>query len=215
MKLPAELRLDIYHYYFSDLNCLKNSNRTVWSKAEAEFLPLLQTSSQVRRESASVFYGEYIGNQKSDKAHCWVLSASDPKKWLFRLKALSQVLAQQSPDVEVSIRLTHSISTPRSNTCFPALRARLSLGKKSAFGALQIANTLCDYLARRLPDCSRRTHLHKLINQTVKTGWLPRCCFTEIIDGFLVAYHYSPTQREERLSLKGPLGKVVWGGLVL
>lgn len=56
MRLPAELRLDIYHYYFSDLSCLKRNNRTVWSKAEAKFLPLLQTSSEVRRETAPIFY---------------------------------------------------------------------------------------------------------------------------------------------------------------
>lgn len=79
MKLPAELRLDIYHYYFSDLRSPNNNNRTVWSKTEAEYLPLLQTSSQVRREAASIFYEEYIGNQKSEKAHSWVLSTGNQK----------------------------------------------------------------------------------------------------------------------------------------
>jgi hypothetical protein len=215
MKLPVELRLDIYHYYFSDLSCLKNSNRTVWSKAEAEFLPLLQTSSQVRRESASVFYKECIGNHKSEKAHSWVLSMSDPQEWLSRLKAISQVLAQQSPDVEVSIRLTRRLSTSQSKLSFLALRTRLSLGTSSPFRALHLANTLCDYLAHGLPDPSPRKQLHRLINEKVKTGRLPRCCFTETIDGLLVAYNYNPTQKEERLSLKGPLAKVDWSGLII
>ena len=215
MRLPAELRLDIYHYYFSDLSCLERNNRTVWSKAEAKFLPLLQTSSEVRRETAPIFYEECIGNQNSDKAHSWVLSTSDSKEWLFRLKALSRVLAQQSPDVEVSIRFTHSISTLESKLSCLALRTRLGLGTRSSFRALQLANALCDYLARGLPNPSRRTNLHNRINENVKTGWLPRCCFTETIDGLLVAYNYSPTQKEERLSLKGPLAKVDWSGLVL
>jgi hypothetical protein len=215
MKLPAELRLDIYHYYFSDLRSPNNNNRTVWSKTEAEYLPLLQTSSQVRREAASIFYEEYIGNQKSEKAHSWVLSTGNQKEWLSRLKAMSQVLAQQGPDVEVSVRLTHHVSTSESKLSFLALRRRLGLGRKTPFGALQLANILCDYLARGLPNSSPRTRLHELINETVKTGWLPRCCFTEVIDGFLIAYNYSPTQREERLNLKGPLGKVDWSGLVL
>ena len=218
MKLPAELRLDIYHYYFSDLRPPNNNNRTVWSKTEAECLPLLQTSSQVRREAASIFYEEYIGNQKSEKAHSWVLSTSDQQLWLSRVKAMSKVLAQQGPDVEVSVRLTHRVSTSESKLPFLALRTRLGLRKnklKSPFRALQLADILCDYLARGLPDPSRRTRLHELIDEKVKAGWLPRCCFTEVIDGFLVAYNYSPTQREERLNLKGPLAKVDWSGLVL
>ena len=178
-------------------------------------MPLLQTSSEVRRETAPIFCEECIGNQDSDKAHSWVLSTSDPKEWLFRVKALSQVLAQQSPDVEVSIRLTHSTSISESKISCLALRHRLGLGKKSTFEALQVANVLCDYLACRLPNSSRRTQLHNRINAKLKTGWPPRCCFTETIDGLLVAYSYSPTQKEERLGLKGILGKVDWGDLVL
>lgn len=215
MKLPTELRLEIYHYYFSDLSSPKKMNRTVWSKSEVELLPLLQTSSQIRREAASVFYEEYIGNQKFDKAHSWVISTRDPKEWLFRLKAMSQVLAQQSPDVEVSIQLTRRLSTSEAKLSFLALRTRLGLGTNSPFRALHLANTICDYLARWLPDPPRRTKLHRLINEEVKTGWLPRCCFTETIDGLLVAYNYNPTRKEERLSLKGPLAKVDWNGLVL
>ena len=189
--------------------------RTVWSKTETECLPLLQTSSQVRRESASVFYEEYIGNHTYDKVHSWVLSTIHLKKWLARLKAISRVLAQQSPDVEVSIRLTRRISNSQSKLSFLALKNRLGLGTSSPFKALHLANILCDYLSRGLPDPSRRTKLHENINEQVKTGRLPRCCFTETIDGFLVVYNYNPNQKEERLSLKGPLAKVDWSGLVL
>lgn len=213
-KLPAELRLDIYRHYFSDLYSQKRSNRTVWSK-ETHTLSLLQTSSQVRREAAPIFYKEFIGNHNSDRAQAWVLSTSNLQEWLSRLKAMSQLLAQQSPDVEVSIRLTRDISTVKSNKLFSALRTRLGLRTHTRFGALHFANILCDYLARGLHGSSKRSHLHKAINQQVKCGWLPRCCFTETINGFLVAYNYSPDQREERLVLKGPLAKVDWSGLVL
>lgn len=186
MRLPPEIRLEIHCHYFSDFYSSKRSTRTIWSK---ESLSLLQTSSQVRREAAPIFYKECVGYQNSDKAHSWVLIASDPQHWVLRLKAMSEMLAQQNPQAEVLIRLLHDVSSPH------CLRLKIN----TILEGLRLANT--SY--RRITGSRKE----------VKGGQSQPVGFAETIGDFVVAYSYSPTRKEERLSLRGPLGRFDWSGL--
>lgn len=194
MRLPPEIRLEIYRHYFSDFHGSKRSTRTIWSKKS---LSLLQTSSQVRREAAPIFYEECIGNQTFDKAHSWVLITSDPLHWVSRLKAMSKMLAQQNPQAEVVIRLLHGISSPN----------RPHLKTDTVLKGLRLANTICDYL--RLLESSDR----RLTHTEAKGGQPQPVGFAATIGDFVVAYSYSPTRKEERLSLRGPLARFDWSGL--
>jgi hypothetical protein len=191
MRLPPEIRLEIYRHYF---HSSKRSTRTILSKGS---LSLLQTSSQVRREAAPIFYEECIVNQNSDKAHSWVLITSDPQHWVSHLKAMSEMLAEQNPQAEVVIRLLHGVSSPQ----------RLRLKTNAILEGLRLANTICDYL-RLLKSSDRRlTHTEAKGGQPQPVG------FAATIGDFVVAYSYSPTRKEGRLSLRGPLAKFDWSGL--
>jgi len=193
IRLPPELRLEIYRHYFSDLISLKVSTRTVWSNT-AESLSLLQTGSRVRREAAPVLYEECIGNQNRAKPHSWVLETRNPQQWLLRLKAMSKSLAQQTPKVEVTTRLVHNISIPESST-FAALTTRLGFRRHALLESLRLADIL-DYLQHRLTE-----HPFGELGglQSQHRG------FVETIDDFVVAYSYNSVQQEERLSLRGSL----------
>jgi hypothetical protein len=206
MNIP-ELRLEIYRHYFNDIGSLKRSTtRPVWSKAEAESLALLQTSKQIRHEAAPIFYEECFGNNDHDHSPSWVFTASDPKQWVSRLKAVSQMLAQKNPDVGVSIRLTHGDPALGSSTEFAHLLHLLGLETTSLSKGLGLANVLSDYLKRQLSRCEYE-------RREVKGEPSQLCGFTVTTGKFVVVYSYSPTRKEERLSLKGPLAKVDWSGL--
>jgi hypothetical protein len=206
-KFPAEIRNEIYRHYFSDIGSLKRSTtRPVWSKAEAESVALLQTSKQIRHEAAPIFYEECFGNHDPNNAHSWVFTASDPKQWVLRLKAVSQMSAQTNPDVGVSIRLTQGVIFLRSGVAFAKVLHLLGLETTSLFDGLQLANVLSDYLRRQLSYCEYE-------RREVKGEPTQLCGFTVTTGEFVVVYSYSPTRKEERLGLKGPVAKVAWSGL--
>lgn len=60
---------------------MPSTTRPVWSKAEAESVSLLQTSTfvEVRGEAAPIFYEKCFGNHDPNNAHSWVFTVSDPQ----------------------------------------------------------------------------------------------------------------------------------------
>lgn len=103
MDLPAELRNNIYRHYFSELPKLKFINWSVWPEAGAEFLSILHSSRQVRREAAPIFYQEYIGNAGDEDENPWSFASCNVLGMLKTLLAISQQLKEYSPDTRVRI----------------------------------------------------------------------------------------------------------------
>jgi hypothetical protein len=105
MKLAPELRIKIYRHYFEDFASSKGTyHTTMWTAAHQKHLSLLQSSSQVRREAAPIFYKEYLANEGSDSTHRWMLGSERLTRMQNRVEALRQFAAQYYSDVEVSPR---------------------------------------------------------------------------------------------------------------
>lgn len=103
MKLPAELRLQIYRACFNDL-MEKKKGLSTRAGIRGLYAPLLlRSSSKVRREAAPIFYKECIGNEGSIKGGHWMLKADGCPDMIVLLKAMSASLAEYAPNVTVAI----------------------------------------------------------------------------------------------------------------
>jgi hypothetical protein len=102
MNLPPELRVKIYRHHFEDFICSKEFICTVWTANRQKFLFLLQSSSQVRREAAPIFYKESLPNKDLRTKHRYMLVNEPDVRRQDRVEALRELAVQYDPDVEVS-----------------------------------------------------------------------------------------------------------------
>jgi hypothetical protein len=117
MKLPPELRLKVYRHHFEDFMCSEITGCTTWDDDHWISLSLLRSSSQVRRETALIFYKECMPNKVFRSTHDWVL-VGHPTQLQDRVEALSQLLAQYNADVETCtlyIYMGDSVSQSKSS----------------------------------------------------------------------------------------------------
>jgi hypothetical protein len=209
MKLPVELRLIVYRYYFDMLTKSKMPPCTVLPSLGVDVLSLLHSSSQIRREASPIFYKEYIGNTGPTRSYHWKLVAIDFEDMVSRLKALSASLAQNAPNATVEVR----VFPPSTYMTVVDVESKLRLGEASRLYAEQVfpfTKALRSCIDRQI---NRSSHGRKL-RDGIQDGELTEVARpfddTGIVNHFIVHQGYA-----NRLSVIGPLAKVDWSGLTL
>ena len=104
MDLPGELRNNIYRHYFDELANEKQKRSNYWPENGVDFMAILHSSSQIRKEAAPIFYKEYIGNlDKKDKRY-WVLKSTRTVEMCDKLLAISRSLEEYSPSTKIEVQ---------------------------------------------------------------------------------------------------------------
>lgn len=197
MKLSAEIRLEIYRHYLDGIYEYQIADRVNhWYRTCRRFLALQQSSSQVRREAAPIFYKETFGS----KLHHWVLKTYNLQRWILRLQAMSQLLGQYNPDLQVSIECENTwVESP-----------------SRPFEILSFVNRrVWGFVNLQLPRSRREKRIRKLVSRECKSHSEEQVGFEETMGDFVVHYSSEPySYWTEKLFIQGPLAKVDWSGLV-
>lgn len=149
LRLPPELRQQVYRCYFDNLNDIKTDPSNRWSQYESQFLSLLRVNSQTRREACPIFYKEYIGHARSVEPHYWYFQCHDNIVAIEKLEAISGFLAEYSPDVEFGISFSYEWAQSYQILCYLS----------------GLVKSLNPHLARSVYETSMENHMDWLLER--------------------------------------------------
>jgi hypothetical protein len=218
MRLPGELRNQIYREYFNTAS----STQDTWTRSDhldalQPCLPILHANSQLRSEAASIFYQEYVSEPNSSKPHLLSYSDEIAQEWeitglsnearMRRLALFCQSMAEhEATDVNIALKLE---------------------GKASEAIPPHYVEVLSNFMVCCL--CGGQQESQVLVSsnwQRIKAEVLSLAVgtapTTDESKGFLILtrtfqdyafemnYYYDRTTDREYLTLVGPLAKIDW-----
>lgn len=195
MKLPPELRMNIYRQYFSATPRISVKSRIT---TLGSVFCLLHANSQVRLETAPIFYNELLGSADSIAPRCWGLDTRDGRgsKLVKRLNAITQSVAVYGTDIELAF------ACEVSGDCKIELEC-------------QFVDDLLEHIGAQIPGFVHRSPTKEL-NYKQWRDLKPPFNFIDASSGFSTTYRIRALSKwvyYERFILKGPLAKVDWTGL--
>jgi hypothetical protein len=204
MRLPGELRNQIYREYF-------NSVITQGTEDLHELqscLNILHVNREVRSEAGSIFYEEYVRDPNGPFAPAyshqrWEITASSKKSQVQRMSAFCRSLVEYKvTDANIALQFEKpGLSGPISPRFVEALTSDMifQLGDGTENSPRTAVHSKWERHSVNIPGTAHRMSI-LLLTRT----------FAE----FTMIYHYSRSNDQEHFTLVGPLAKIDWRGFL-